>query len=384
MIQNYEYQKELRDYEFDTATRAYETSVAQAAQQKQFNQIAERVALQEQDQKRADDLLKVMFDQRQTFLDYQSNSAGVKFDKFNQLVDADFRETKSRFDFAYGSSKYELERNEARSKAQIDTQKAIVDGMKAAGRLSASGTAGRSAAKGVLGVMAESGAARAAIANNLMYAEQGVELGLAQLKDLLVMEQTMVAASRDKAVNEADLKQTKLDADKGLDFSAFAETRRSIKQRDALVRQKLLNQRMEADMRAEAKILLRPEAMPELQDPRVLYEKYDKEDTDYVEMLLRPRFTEFPEFNFPDHLPRSAFKGERENVAMSNFGDVLKIGGMVAGAVGGLGAATAVAPMSGGTAVSGFMGGMTAQTANVLSTVGTGLTGLGNSFYTYR
>jgi len=551
-IQQYEYATEMQDYEYDVAQRAYEQSVDQAIKQKSYNAMAAEVAGLEQNAKRRDDLLSVMFDEGQTFLDFSANSTGLKVDRRNQLVDADinnafqsdnlffdqqnqltsadyqyasnkqnlkskqnnllvdakydYESTKANLssnkqdqlvdaDFKYTASltnaeftkrnqlveagfkdaslqnkflgniaQFQLERRKAQGQSQIEAQRAIIAGMKAAGALSSSGTAGRSSTKNVLGVMAESGAIRASIANGLMYAEQGIDLGIAQLKDMLILEQTMVLASRDRANNAFDLQESiaaqekaiakdrsnnefelqsslldtqntirknrannefdsqsdlldvgdrinrdranntfdlkssqldmvtqvardraenqfeignaKLDANLGLDKMQIAATRMSIEERDAIVRRKIQNSLLQANLNADAAILLEPQPLPEIADPRDLYAEYDNPDTDYVEMFLRPTYVDLPEFRDAPEPNRGSYRGARENVGLSNFADILTIGGMAAGAVGGIASIGAMG-LTGGATSSGVFG-LTAAGAQTLGTIGSGLGGLGN------
>ena len=555
-IQQYEYASEMQDYEYDVARQAYERSVQQATQQKSFNSMAAEVAGLEQNAKRRDDLLSVMFDEGQTFLDFSANSTGLKVDRRNQLVDADinnafqsdnlffdqqnqltsadyqyasnkqnlkskkntqlvdakydYESTKANLnsnkqdqlvdaDFKYTASltnaeftkrnqlveagfkdaslqnkflgniaQYQLERRKVQGQSQAEAQRAIIAGMKAAGALSSSGTAGRSSTKNVLGVMAESGAIRASIASGLMYAEQGIDLGIAQLKDMLILEQTMVLASRDRANNAFDLQESiaaqekaiskdrsnnefelqssllntqntirknrannefdsqkdlldvgdkisrdranntfdlkssqldmvtqvsrdraenqfelgnaKLDANLSLDKMKIAASRRSINERDAIVRRKIQNSLIQANLNADAAILLEPQPLPEIADPRDLYAQYDNPDTDYVEMFLRPTYVDLPEFRDSPEPNRGSYRGARENVGLSNFGDLLKIGGMAAGAVSGVGT-LAAGNLFGGAAAGSLLSntGILASGRTALGTIGSGLGRLGNT-----
>ena len=550
-IQQYEAAVEMQNYEFDVAQKAYQKSVQQAAQQKSFNSMAAYTAGLEQNAKKRDDLLAVMFDEGQTFLDFSANSTGLKVDRRNQLVDADinyafqsdnlffdqqnqltsadyqyasnkqnlkskqnnllvdakydYESTKANLssnkqdqlvdaDFKYTASltnaeftkrnqlveanfkdaslqnkflsniaQFQLERRKAQGQSQVEAQRAIIAGMKAAGALSSSGTAGRSSTKNVLGVMAESGAIRASIASGLMYAEQGIDLGIAQLKDMLILEQTMVLASRDRANNafylqesiaaqekaiakdrsnnefalqssllntqntirknrannefdlqsdlldvgdrinrdrtnntfdlkssqldmvdqiardradnQYELGSAKLDANLGLDKMKIAASKMSIEERDAIVRKKIQNSLIQANLNADAAILLEPQPLPELTDPRVFYAEYDNPDTDYVEMFLRPTYVDLPEYEGSPEPNRASYRGERENVGLSNFGDALTIGGM---AVGGIGTIASI----GASAATGATGlfGLNASQAASFTNIGRSLGTLGSSF----
>jgi hypothetical protein len=89
-------------------------------------------------------------------------------------------------------------------------------------------------------------------------------------------------------------------------------------------------------------------------------------------MFLRPEVAEFPEY-IPSLRPdyERDFRGTlgRENVAASNFGDILKIGGFAATGLGGLvGKAGNIFGIGQGT----------------FNSIGSGLTGFSSSFYPRR
>lgn len=383
MMQGYEAAVEMQDYEFETASRAYNKSVEQAETQKKFNQIAARTANKEQTFKTRDDMLSVMFEESQTLMDYSAATAGLKVNKQNQLVDANFEAGRITNKYISDVGTIDIERRRQRSKAQVDTQQIILQGMKNAGKIAARGASGRSANKAVIGTLAESGAMRSAIANGLMYAEQGMDLNLASLKDMLILEQTMVQAARDRANNEYDLKSSTLDADLKLNKLKLSATKQSIADRDRIVRKNITNALMQQNMNAEASVLLEPERMPEIANPYDVYAEYDDPETeDYVEILLRPLIADFPEYRETPEPDKKAFRGSlgRENVGLSNFGDVLKIGGMVAGGISAIGPALSLGSLGAAGGAGTFLG----ATAKSWGAIGTSLGGLGNSFYPTR
>ena len=342
IVQQYDQAVGRQDYEFDRAHDAYKLSLDQAEAQVAFNAIAENAALMEQQGKNKDNLLSVMFDEGDTFLEYGYATTGLKINKRSKLAEADFTEASVNSKYAGEIGSLELERRKERSNSQIETQKMIIEGMKAAGQIRSRGNAGRSSTKAVLGVMAESGAMRAQIANGLMYAEQGIDLGIAQLKDMLILDQTMVLAARDMASTDYEYKGAKLDGSNDLDKIKISATRQSIADRNEIVKRNISNARRQADMSAANSILLAPSRLPELTDPREFYAEYDDPQTeDYVEMLLRPMQQNFPDYQPAQRLEYESdfhYKLGRENQASSNFGDVLKIGGMALGAASGIGA----------------------------------------------
>ena len=385
VINNYEQGVKRQEYEYERALLAYDTSRDQANAQQRFNIMAESAAMMEQNAKTRDDLLGVMFDESDTLLEYGYATSGLKVDKHNKLVAADFQESRNETKYLGDLGAFQIERRKAQSESQIEAQKAIIEGMKAAGTIRSRGTAGRSSAKAVLGVMAESGALRANIANGLMYAEQGIDLGIAQLKDMLILDQTMVLAARDMANNDYTLKSTKLDSSLAVDKIKISSSKQSINERDAIVRKKISNARIQADMIAEANTLLVPQPLPALTNPTEFYAQYDNPETeDYVEMFIRPDVQEFPEYQQRERLEYEKdfhYKMGREDVASSNFGDVLKIGGMAAGVASGIGALGASGLFGAGSFLGqGSLLGQTGVSAG-LGFASTGLTNLSSSFY---
>lgn len=365
LIRSYEANENRRQYEFAMANRAYNKSVAQAGAQLSFNEMAERAAMMQQDIKNHEDRLGVMFDENKTLLDFTANTTGLKMTRQGQLVQADFQEAKVETKFTGDIATFELERRKLRGDSQIQAQNAIVEGMKAAGKISATGSAGRSPARAALGVLAESGARQAAIANAFMFAEDGIDLGIAQLKDMLVLDQTMVIASRDKANNEYQFEDAKLTSNNKLDLQKIKASKASIKDRDMIVRKQIENARKQADLSARAAIMLKPEILPAFNDPREIYSMNDNPDTEfYAEMLNRPSYAEIPAFR-PEPEQPDVDLG-RENTSFT-FGDAITIASTVAG---GFGAATS-AGMIGTTATAttaSTFGGMTGAQWGTLST----------------
>ena len=380
ILEDFKIRNNIQNYEFNIANKAYSKSLEQSYNQKEFNQIAEENAMMEQDLKLRDDLLGVMFDEADSILNYVSKTSGLKLQKNNKVNDANFQGARVENKYTGDLGKFQLERRKARSESQISAQKAIVDGMKAVGTIRSRGTAGRSSVRAALGVMAESGALRANIANGLMYAEQGIDLGVAQLKDMLILDQTMVIAAKDAAENEYDLGSSTLDATRDIDKIKITASKTSIKDRDKIVRKMISQSRQQADLNADSAVMMLPERLPALTDPRQLYAEYDNPDTeDYIEMLVRPNIKEFPEYTPAEKLDFERdfhYSRGRQNAAASNLGDVFKVGGMIAG---GIGAAGGIAAGLGGSAF-----GMSATQAAAWTSAGTGFSNIGSSFYPQR
>tara|TARA_B100001094_G_scaffold68640_1_gene64986 strand:+ start:214 stop:1596 length:1383 start_codon:yes stop_codon:yes gene_type:complete len=378
MVQNYLANQEMRDFEYDTSKRAYDLSVSRAAGQKSFNRMASEAAIVEQDQKHTEDMLSIMFDEGETLLNYKARTTGLKITKDNALIDADFQAASNKNKYTGQLGALQIERNKARSESQINTQNAILEGMKAAGAIRARGSGGRSAAKAALGVLAESGARQAAIANGLMYAEQGVDLGIAQLKDMLILDQTMVLAAKDRANNEFAFKDADLQATNQMDLQKIKATKFSTKARDTIVRRQIANARLQADMQAENSILLEPDRLPDLVDPRVQFAEYDNKDTEYIEMLLRPEMTPPPEFVEGVRLPDPKGSLGRQNfVSSGGLSTTLTLAAGIAGAIPALGVNGMGLNALGNAANTNTFLGMGAQgwadIGKTLGTLGTGL-----------
>jgi len=356
---SYQFEVAQNIAEYDAAKRAYDASVERATNQLSFNEMAENVARNEQQQKVRDDLLGIMFEKSDMLLEHQAKTTGLAMTKSTELRDQNFRAAEVNAKFNSDLGNLRIERRQTRAKAQQDTQNTILAGLKAAGELRAKGSSGRSSAKTVLGVMAESGAARAAIANGLMYAEDSIDLGIAQLRDMLILDQTKVLAAQMDANNKFTLEQSSLDATKSMGLMKADKAELSIKIRDQIVRDKISNARAQADLNAENMIMMQPERLPIPSDPSILYAQFDDPETeDYVEILTRPFTPDFPEFVPMPKPSKDEFKYMlgRENVGLSNFGDALGLAGSIAGGIG------AIAPF-----------GMTAASAGTFTQIGRGL-----------
>ena len=374
MIRNYEDERKIQDFELNQAYRFYNQSVFRSDAQKDFNEIAEIAAREQQAVKFHEDMLGLAFDKGQSVLDYYGNSTGLKVNRHNALVQADFKEAGGKNKFEYGMAQASQEKRRALSESQIRTQQAILEGMKAAGAMKAKGGAGRSAVKSVLGVMAESGAMKAGIARTLMYAENAADLNIAQLKDFQILDQTMVAAARNQANMDHDFGMQKLDSAKAMDNLIFDATEKSIKRKNELVKNQIMNSRMQADMKADAMVMLEPERTPEIRAPWLTYMNDNPETEDYFEMLMRPEYVDVPEFIVPPKIPDGMVPYDNSGKKSSGIGQVLAGVGAVASIIGTAGAA--LAPAAG----AGALFGMTASQAGYWSLAGSTATAASGFF----
>lgn len=76
-LQSWDYNMGIRDYEFSQQMRAYDESVFRATNQKGLNQTAFELANENQNNFYADQLLNLVFEEDQTFLDYGTASSGL-------------------------------------------------------------------------------------------------------------------------------------------------------------------------------------------------------------------------------------------------------------------------------------------------------------------
>jgi len=210
--QRYDYDMGIRAYEFAQANRVYDQSVSTALQTQSSNQLSEQAALTDQDRLYHEQLISLSLDENQTLLNYGAAAAGVG-----------------------------LKKRAAKVAAIGSAQQQRVSALKAAGATQARGVAGRSAARNVQGILAESGARQASIVDKLMFDTEASEQELFKMNQQLIIDQVGFAFSRDSAR-----------------FS------------DMAARNKIRAQALQAAIAAEASITLKPEISPPLPKPFTL------------------------------------------------------------------------------------------------------------------
>ena len=365
---SYDFNEENRQYIFGQQNRAYDKAVSAKIGNDEFAEIARRVSTQQQDTWRDEQLREASFQKENSVLDYMTKTAGIKharlkqdtwrdeqlreasyqkqdsvldymtktagikherrtvwleresktgeleLNRHNALTDARFAESKSKLSYQSGIGKAGVARRVARSGAQIKAQSTIVEAMKAAGKARVSSGAGRSNAKSVQAMLHESGVRQTAIANELMFREQGIDLDIAVLKDTLLYDQAMVTALQDRAENSfslgratvdanADLKNIKLMVDRELLDRGFANkqnqieaTLKSLGKRDAVVRAKIEMDYEQTLRNNEAALMLKPEITPAYDNPQEYLKNYDEEGNEIGWGLPRPVYPEIPDF----------------------------------------------------------------------------------------
>jgi len=211
-LQRYDYGMGIRDYEYSQAVRLYDKSVSQALQQTSFNELAENAATVDQDRLIHEQLLSLSFDETETLFNYGAAAAGVG-----------------------------LKQRQAEAGAVTEAQATRISALKATGAAAARGMAGRSAAKNVQGILAETGARQAAIIDQLMFNTEANDQELYRMNQQLLF-----------------------------DRAGYETSRESAKLSDAAARSRLRTQRLQADIQAYNGIALVPEIAPPLPKPLAL------------------------------------------------------------------------------------------------------------------
>ena len=222
---NYNHAMAIRDYEFNQANRAYEASIDAANEQISFNEMASNFAVQQQDRHRDEMMRGLMFDKKQTLIDYALQTAGFENQR-GKLVN---------------------QRKTAKAKSAFETQASRLEGLKASSAAEARGP-GRSNAKAVQAAMAESGANEAAIAEQLMFG----------LKDI------------NMSIDAVNIQAEAMSNQLILDNARLAATVANLNVQDKYARENIEFQLLDANRRAEASIHMRPEMTPPMPKPVAL------------------------------------------------------------------------------------------------------------------
>lgn len=229
--QEWQYLMGIRDYEFNQANRVYNQSVAQATQQVSYNDMAQQMANLQQNRYMQEQMLGLAFDEQQTMLDYGIAVSGLNLKR---------RQARGEAGLALRT---------AQTQTKLSLQQSRLEQLKAQGTAKAVGQAGRSARKLQQGISAEAGAQRAgavqqlidnqdSIVQQLMFAEEGIDLDYEKINGQLLMDQAQFAAARDNLVAS-----------------------------DAVIRKQFNLQRLQADTAAINSIELLPEIAPPIPLP---------------------------------------------------------------------------------------------------------------------
>ena len=267
LAQNYQNAVAIQDFEYGQAVKAYNKSVAQAGKQLDYNSIAALNALNQQAQANYEAEVGLMFDENNSLLDYFSQTSGLALKKNQANQQYLFSQAKNQLGFKSSATKLGAKKSLLRFDAREQTNQAILQGLKESAKIRAGGGQGRSAARAAMGVMAESGARQSAIAAQLMYAEDDVQVDLESLEDQFVMEQTIALATKDNALAGINLETGLLDSKKDLQDQMMAATKLNLAAKNKFVKEQILQAKLQADINAEASMMLMPDALPPIPVP---------------------------------------------------------------------------------------------------------------------
>lgn len=270
LIQDWNFRDELRHHEYNGAMAAYENSVAIRDEQVSFNEIAANAALAQQDRALHEQTVGLALDDQSTMIDYLHTTTGINYNHNKALLAATMDDAKSTLSNQVGISRQGLERGKLTAGAQRSTQKAILEGMKAAGKARARGGSGRSSAKTIQAIAAESGAVQAAVANEFMFGDKAIDVNIGELNDMLILDKTRISMAK----GDADLRRN-FDASKNSeDFSmkqwSSMMTKYNTAYRDQFIRQQISQAQTQADMAANNAVEMMPGINPMMPVPDLL------------------------------------------------------------------------------------------------------------------
>tara|TARA_Y100000361_G_scaffold109629_1_gene99559 strand:+ start:4723 stop:5874 length:1152 start_codon:yes stop_codon:yes gene_type:complete len=212
LMQKWDHGMSVRAYEHQQNERVYAESVSRALNQQSFNEIANTVANLNQDRFLHEQLLTLAMDETEGLMQYRNAAAGLG-----------------------------LQQRQAKAGAAIQAQAERVAALKATGASVARGAAGRTAAKDVLGKMAESNARQGAIIEELMFSTEKTSQAFMGLNQQFMLDQV------------------------GYDF-----TRDSLMASDMSVRNDIRAAFLQATIDAENSVAMKPDIAPPLPKPFAL------------------------------------------------------------------------------------------------------------------
>ena len=246
--QQRDYQMGIRDFEFNQAMRVFDSQMETFTQQRGFNEIAEQMAMQQQDRKKYEDLIGMEFDKAQTLLNYTAATAGLNLKKASAKASADIQLGKLQ-DTTF------LAMDAARTKTAFGKRQANIEALKASGQVGARGGAGVSVGKAQQGIKAELGAAKAQMSNQLLQQQR-------EAMTNMVYNQRAIVNQLLTAEADADLNLANLNYQLDLDQAKMAISRDNLLANDKLIRDRIKMQRKQADINNEARKPLEPQKTP--------------------------------------------------------------------------------------------------------------------------
>lgn len=222
-MDNWSYNMTIRDFDFNNQMQAFGLQKANEQLQLGFNEAAFQFANQQQDnfvaeQNLAFDFadLKIDTDWANGFMDYELNQTGL-----------------------------DIEQQAARASNNFSMEKAQIEGLKKEGLSRSKGQAGRTAAKNIQAAIAESGLAQAEIAESTFQAGRQYQ--------------------NSSAINAQNLE--KLSDDLEIEQRKIAAGRISLENADKIARKGFKLDKLQSDMNARAKVMLKPKLAPDLPIP---------------------------------------------------------------------------------------------------------------------
>ena len=207
--QRWNYGMAIRDYEHSRDLGAYQQSVAQATAQKGFNEVADGFANLQQDRNKMEQQIELGLTEQETYLNYTAQAYGLQ-----------------------------MKKKKLKSGAMSEMRQSSIAALKAKGQTASRGQAGRSVGKSLHAIQMEANIAENDIVNELMNNMSQVDMDL-----LVARHQNMQ------------------------DNLALELSRNNLEAADSLSRVQISMQRAQADLDAEASIMLKPEIAPPLPTP---------------------------------------------------------------------------------------------------------------------
>lgn len=169
-MQRYDYDMGIRAYEFAQANRIYDQSVSRALNQQSFNKLAESAALTDQDRLYHEQMIGLALDEEQTLLAYGAAMAGAS-----------------------------LKKRASKTASVASAQQERISALKATGASQARGTSGRTAAKNIQGLLAESSARQRTIVDQFLFDSEATDQDMFKMNQQLIIDQVGFEFSRDSA-----------------------------------------------------------------------------------------------------------------------------------------------------------------------------------------
>jgi len=231
----------MRMYEFDKQVEAYNASVEAYQRQLDYNDIAEDIALADENRAHQDQLIAFGFQNQDLLMKYfhageqaslDTKGLTTKINQAQNLADLQVRETKQNKAWAEAQAaldKAGLRESLAATKAEgaFKSQEMRVGYLGKEGQQRNLGQAGRSAGKAIQALLATTGANQAAMADSISRAESKYMLDARKIAESLGNTAIMTSIRYDEIAN--NLKNTRDDAKQqqeniGLKFSQLKDT----------------------------------------------------------------------------------------------------------------------------------------------------------------